>query len=573
MGVLIRNNIVNQKGTPAFYEDTLTNRPVANLQGRMFVSIDTAAIYRDTGSAWVLIADATGPITGFVPYTGATSNVDLGSFGITANSFTIPSLTTGSVLFAGPSGLISQDNTNLFWDDTNNFLGIGPTGGPTALLDIHSAVQNIFVQLNATSTNNSQLAFLNGGVGKWRIGNLYNAAANDFHIYDTTNSVSRLTIKNTGLGTYTGFFNVANIASAQNIQISGTAPAYTIIDVAGSGYAASLGMATVGNNFIQGSVLGDLCIVSQNTIAGNLKLGVGSTNAAALNISPSNRVQINTSIDASYQLDINGTARVQDNLLINKNQNAATTITLTNITSGTSSQTQFIANSNVGSFVLGKTSTTFTTYKTIVAGDGILYNSSNGDISILNDNASGVIKMASGGSSTAQLTLAANGNLTTSVNQNAITQIIVSNTTSGTLSQAQFNATSNGGNFVLGKTSTTFTTYKTLVANDGILYNTNGDISILNDNVSGKIKFTSGGSSTAQATLFSTGNFSIGSITDVGTAILQLTSTAKGFLPPRMTTAQKNAIGTPATGLVVYDTTLNKLALYTGAAWETVTSI
>jgi hypothetical protein len=55
-------------------------------------------------------------------------------------------------------------------------------------------------------------------------------------------------------------------------------------------------------------------------------------------------------------------------------------------------------------------------------------------------------------------------------------------------------------------------------------------------------------------------------------AILQADSTTKGFLPPRMTTTQKNAIGTPAAGLVIYDTTLNKLCVYTGAAWETITS-
>jgi hypothetical protein len=56
-------------------------------------------------------------------------------------------------------------------------------------------------------------------------------------------------------------------------------------------------------------------------------------------------------------------------------------------------------------------------------------------------------------------------------------------------------------------------------------------------------------------------------------AVLEVLSTTQGFLPPRMTTTQKNAIATPATGLVLYDTTLNKLAVYTGSAWETVTSI
>lgn len=64
---------------------------------------------------------------------------------------------------------------------------------------------------------------------------------------------------------------------------------------------------------------------------------------------------------------------------------------------------------------------------------------------------------------------------------------------------------------------------------------------------------------------------------DASTAIddsakLEVTSTTKGFLPPRMTTAQKNAISSPAAGLMVYDTDLNKLCVYT-TAWETITSI
>ena len=51
-------------------------------------------------------------------------------------------------------------------------------------------------------------------------------------------------------------------------------------------------------------------------------------------------------------------------------------------------------------------------------------------------------------------------------------------------------------------------------------------------------------------------------------SILDLRSTTKGFLPPRMTTTQKNAIATPAIGLIVYDTTTNKLACYNGTTWN-----
>jgi hypothetical protein len=55
-------------------------------------------------------------------------------------------------------------------------------------------------------------------------------------------------------------------------------------------------------------------------------------------------------------------------------------------------------------------------------------------------------------------------------------------------------------------------------------------------------------------------------------AVLEVQSTTMGFLPPRMTTTQKNAITSPAAGLIVYDTTLNKLCVYT-TAWETITSV
>jgi hypothetical protein len=56
-------------------------------------------------------------------------------------------------------------------------------------------------------------------------------------------------------------------------------------------------------------------------------------------------------------------------------------------------------------------------------------------------------------------------------------------------------------------------------------------------------------------------------------ALMEITSTTLGFLPPRMTTTQKNAIATPAAGLVVYDTTLSKLCVRTASSWETITSI
>ena len=74
-------------------------------------------------------------LTGYVPYTGATADVNLGAFSLTATGATLSGLTAGSILFAGAGGLISQDNANLFWDDTNNRLGIG-TASPLYKLDV-----------------------------------------------------------------------------------------------------------------------------------------------------------------------------------------------------------------------------------------------------------------------------------------------------------------------------------------------------------------------------------------------------------------------------------------------------
>lgn len=55
-------------------------------------------------------------------------------------------------------------------------------------------------------------------------------------------------------------------------------------------------------------------------------------------------------------------------------------------------------------------------------------------------------------------------------------------------------------------------------------------------------------------------------------AAVEVDSTTQGVRLPNMTTTQKNAIATPPAGLVVFDTTLAKLCVYTGAAWQTVTS-
>lgn len=62
-------------------------------------------------------------------------------------------------------------------------------------------------------------------------------------------------------------------------------------------------------------------------------------------------------------------------------------------------------------------------------------------------------------------------------------------------------------------------------------------------------------------------NVGIGTTTPNASAQLDVQSTNKGMLVPRMTTVQRTAIATPAAGLLVYDTDTNGFWFYNGGAW------
>jgi hypothetical protein len=78
--------------------------------------------------------------------------------------------------------------------------------------------------------------------------------------------------------------------------------------------------------------------------------------------------------------------------------------------------------------------------------------------------------------------------------------------------------------------------------------------------------------STTFGIITNAGNLGLGTSSPAATALLDVQSTTKGVRFPNMTTTQKNAI-TPSAGTVVFDTTLAKLCVYSGAAWQTITSV
>jgi hypothetical protein len=375
-------------------------------------------------------------------------------------------------------------------------------------------------------------------------------------------------------------------------------------------------------------------------------------------------------------------------MTLSKNQNETTKILISNTTSNTNSATQILFTSDAltGTGSLGKFSTGTTPFKTIAAKDYFIYNQSFGDISILNDFATGKIKFASGGSSTAQMTLTAAGRLLLGTTTESTFLLDVNGTArvSGTLTFANTTANvinvidyGNGSGFAssgikllnqtgfysgftyLSSTGVSYLTYRQLyfagnqteatatTANSHAyftlsgIFTTNNEINAVGGITSSLYKFPSGNNvasgiiqwpnvgfktgfkllnaTTALAAgfiydgtsgpsyLFGRGgqNFLVGigvddtnmtisnatfyidatnkfiinkqtSINDASpslSAIFNISSTTQGFLPPRMTSTQRNAIGSPAQGLMLFDTTLNKLCVYSGTSWETITSV
>jgi len=70
----------------------------------------------------------------------------------------------------------------------------------------------------------------------------------------------------------------------------------------------------------------------------------------------------------------------------------------------------------------------------------------------------------------------------------------------------------------------------------------------------------------------SAGSVGIGTAAPANSSLVDMSSTSKGFLPPRMTQGQMTAISSPADGLIVYCTTDGKLYIFVASsgAWKEI---
>lgn len=88
-------------------------------------------------------------------------------YGMTATlstSLTLSAMTSGSIIFAGTSGLLSQDNSNLFWDNTNKRLGLFVTTPSTSIGLGGNSARTIAMERHTTAnTAGNSLTLQAGG--------------------------------------------------------------------------------------------------------------------------------------------------------------------------------------------------------------------------------------------------------------------------------------------------------------------------------------------------------------------------------------------------------------------------
>lgn len=274
------------------------------------------------GSGYVLSNDGTGALSWVSP--GA-ATVAVGS--------AVTSATAGSIFFADGFTNLAQDNNHLFWDQGNNYLGVG-TSTPQAPLHVTGTSGNpLYAGIMVTGGSNIVLGG-NGGnspsivlypnianTGEYA-GNYYNATDDAYYLQTVGLSSSDIVLRNFSTGkSFTmnenGLLTIENIDSINGVHYSWTSSQGNLGDVLindGSGNlswsAPSLSLGSSVFNIPINSMLftdGSGLLGYDNNFVwdnNNKRLGIGTFSpSSALSVGNNNEFQVNSTGDI---VSING---------------------------------------------------------------------------------------------------------------------------------------------------------------------------------------------------------------------------------------------------------------------------
>ncbi|MCE2928930.1 MAG: hypothetical protein LW817_04790, partial [Candidatus Caenarcaniphilales bacterium] len=288
--------------------------------------------------------------------TGATINGTNLNISSTINGGTFDGdFTNGSMLFANNAGVISQNNTQVYWDRTNNRMGIG-TNNPSQKLDINGQVR---IRGGNPLPNYILAAIDNAGNGRWMSASalLNNGGAflnalndaisdNNYNLFLGNGAgLVHSGVRNTGLGidamrTITsGNGNTALGFKAANGMTSGSNNIFIGSLVNGSSATASNEL-NIGNAIFGNLSNGNIGIGVQNPnnfklqVAGNVGPQTDSThdlgsptirwansysdnfNGATANITTISTTTL-TGVNATFTGTVNGSSLVVDDATVN----------------------------------------------------------------------------------------------------------------------------------------------------------------------------------------------------------------------------------------------------------------
>jgi hypothetical protein len=293
-----------------------------------------------TGTAVTSISFGT---TGLTPSTATQGAVTVaGTLGVAnGGTGTATTFTAGSVVFAGASGVYTQDNANLFWDNTNDRLGIG-TATPSSRLDLGSGDlrfsgtgQRILADFSNGTVSN-RLAFqsttTNGNTNVHIIPNgtsvaaglnvetdsaLTNGQVGNIAIIGTTDFRITSTLRGTGIYVpmtfYTGGSERIRVDTSGNVGVGTATPSFRLTVAGGASDAAWLNssgtLSLLGLGGYSGGTDGAFSLrYDRATGVTTFNGGSRDTPVERMRIDASGNVGIGTSSPASL-LDVAGTIR------------------------------------------------------------------------------------------------------------------------------------------------------------------------------------------------------------------------------------------------------------------------
>ena len=199
-----------------------------------------------------------------------------------------------------------------------------------------------------------------------------------------------------------------------------------------------------------------------------------------------------------------------------------------------------------------------------IAGNGNLsYNAQGGGITLLNND--GTTSIGSSGGSVTRVNLLGGPTTSISLNVAGTTGTIFNSTRGGASGETAFLFNASIGNLAGTTNYGKIINIKDGRTDLGNRANTVVGLLIQRDSANTNTLLN------VQALSTITGNVGFGVLINNASAKVQIDSTTQGFLPPRMTNAQRTAIASPAVGLMVYCTDATEgLYIYKSTGWTFV---